>query len=65
MAIVNPHTFFRFAADHHALLVALYERRDGLTEAELLQIIRRFGGEGHPAAPYMVDRLRDLGFIGI
>ena len=63
MAIVNPQTFFRFAADHHALLVALYERRDGLTEAELLLIIRRFESEGSPSAHYMVDRLRDLGFI--
>lgn len=63
MAIVNPQTFFRFAADHHALLVELYQRRDGLTEAELLSIIRRFGGEGSPSAHYMVERLRDLGFI--
>ena len=63
MAIINPQTFFRFAADHHALLVALYERRDGLTEAELLLIIRRFESEGSPSAHYMVDRLRDLGFI--
>jgi hypothetical protein len=63
MAVVSPQTFFRFAADHHELLVELYQHRDGITEAELLQLIRRLGGEGHPSANYMVDRLRELGFI--
>lgn len=63
MAVVNPQTFFRFAADHHALLVELYPHRDGISEAELLQVIRRFAGEGAPSASYIVDRLRDLGFI--
>lgn len=63
MAAVNPQTFFRFAADNHALLVELYQRRDGITEAELLQLIRRFAGEGSPSASYVVDRLRELGFI--
>ncbi len=63
MAVVNPQTFFRFAADHHELLVELYQHRDGITEAELLQVIRRFAGEGSPSASYVVDRLRELGFI--
>jgi len=63
MAAVNPQTFFRFAADHHELLVELYQRRDGITEAELLQLVRRFSGEGGPSASYLVDRLRELGFI--
>ncbi len=63
MAVVNPQTFFRFAADHHELLVELYQHRDGITEAELLQLVRRFGGDGSPSASYIVDRLRDLGFI--
>lgn len=63
MAVVNPQTFFRFAADHHELLVELYQHRDGITEAELLQLIRRFAGEGSPSASYVVDRLRELGFI--
>lgn len=63
MAAVNPQTFFRFAADHHELLVELYQQRDGITEAELLQVIRRFAGEESPSASYVVDRLRELGFI--
>lgn len=63
MATVNPQTFFRFAADHHELLVELYQQRDGITEAELLQVIRRFAGEESPSASYVVDRLRELGFI--
>ena len=63
MATVNPQTFFRFAADHHELLVELYQRRDGITEAELLQLARGFSSEGGPTASYLVDRLRELGFI--
>ena len=63
MAVVNPQTFFRFAADHHELLAELYQHRDGITEAKLLNLIRRFAGEGSPSANYIVDRLRELGFI--
>ena len=63
MAVVNPQTFFRFAAEHHELLVELYQHRDGITEAKLLQLVRRFAGEGSPSASYIVDRLRELGFI--
>ncbi len=63
MAVVNPQTFFRFAADNHELLAELYPHRDGITEAELLRLIRRFAGEGSPSTSYMVDRLRELGFI--
>ncbi len=63
MATVNPQTFFRFAADYHELLVELYQRRDGITEAELLQLVRRFTTDGRPTATYLVERLRDLGFI--
>ena len=63
MAVVNPQTFFRFAADHHELLVEMYQHRDGITEAELLQLIRRRGSEGSPSANYIVERLCELGFI--
>lgn len=63
MATVNPQTFFRFAADHYEMLVELYQRRDGITEAELLQLVRRFSTEGGPSASYLVDRLCELGFI--
>jgi hypothetical protein len=63
MATINPQTFFRFAADYHELLVELYQRRDGITEAELLQLVRRFTVDGRPSANYLVDRLRELGFI--
>jgi len=63
MAVVNPQTFFRFAADHHQLLVELHQHRDGIAEAELLQLIRRFSTDGGPSANYIVDRLRELGFI--
>lgn len=63
MATVNPQTFFRFAADHHEMLVELYHHRDGISEAELLQLIRKFSVETNPSASYLVNRLRELGFI--
>ncbi len=63
MAGVSPQTFFRFAAEHHELLVEIYQRRDGLSEAELYALVRRFQGEASPGAAYLVGRLRELGFI--
>jgi len=63
MATINPQTFFRFAADNHELLVELYQRRDGITEAELLKLVRDFTADGRPSANYILDRLRELGFI--
>ena len=63
MATIHPQTYFRFAAEHHELLKALYEQRDGITEAEAMRCIRRFAGSGAPSAFYMLERLRDLGFI--
>ncbi len=63
MAIVNPQTFFRFAADHHELLEEIYQRREGITEAELLQVIRRCAADGGPSAGHVVGRLLKLGFI--
>jgi hypothetical protein len=63
MASINPQTFFRFAADYHELLVELYQRRDGISEVELLQLVRSFSAEGRPSAHYLLERLRELGFI--
>ncbi|MDD2600290.1 MAG: hypothetical protein PHO37_13870 [Kiritimatiellae bacterium] len=63
MAVINPQTFFRFAADHHELLIELYQHRDGITETQLLQTARRLSGEGSPAAGYIAERLLALSFI--
>lgn len=63
MATVNPQTFFRFAAEHHELLMDLYQQRDGIPEAALLQLIRRHSEVDSPSSSYMVDRLHELGFI--
>lgn len=63
MATVNPQTFFRFAADHHALLIDLYYKRDGLSEAELMELIRRHADEATPGPLYMRDRLLGLGLL--
>lgn len=63
MPTVNPQTFFRFAADHHALLTELYYKREGLVEAELLALIRRHADVQSPSAVYMRDRLVELGIL--
>ena len=63
MATVNPQTFFRFAADHHALLTDLYYKQDGLSEAELLELIRRHADDATPSALYMRDRLVGIGVL--
>ena len=63
MAAVNPQTFFRFAAEHHALLSELYYKREGLSEAELLALVRRYADVQSPSAVYMRDRLVELGVL--
>jgi len=63
MATINPQSFFRFAADHHTLLTDVYYKQDGLTEAELLELIRRHADEATPGTQYMRDRLVSLGVL--
>ncbi|MFO8071743.1 MAG: hypothetical protein R6V85_07690 [Polyangia bacterium] len=63
MPAVNPRTFFRFAAEHHALLTELYYRREGLPDAELLELIRRHSDLQSPSASYLRDRLLELGIL--
>ncbi|AKJ64224.1 hypothetical protein [Kiritimatiella glycovorans] len=63
MALTNPQTFFRFAAEHYALLCELYYKKDGLPEAEVFALIRRYAEPQSPTAPYMRDRLLDLGIL--
>jgi hypothetical protein len=64
MAAVNPHTFFRFASEHDALLTELYYKSNGLPEVELLSIIRRHNNSMQsPGAGYIRDRLVELGFL--
>lgn len=63
MAATNPQTFFRFAAEHHALLCELYYKRDRLPEAEVYSLIRRHADAPSPGAAYMRDRLIELGIL--
>lgn len=63
MAPVSPRAFFRFAAEHTDIVADLYQRRDGMTESELLQTIRRHIGEGPPGPVQVLTRMLELGFI--
>ncbi len=63
MAQTSPQTFFRFAAEHHALLCELYYKRNGLPEAEVFSLIRRHAETQSPGAAYMRDRLLELGIL--
>lgn len=63
MAAINLQSFFRFAVDHMQLVDELYARPDGVSEAELMTLIRRVGEAEAPGAAYVRDRLLELGFI--
>ncbi len=62
MPEISPGRFFRFAADHGALLVALYYRRERIGEADLLELIRKHAPPGGAASTHVLGQLLDLGF---
>jgi hypothetical protein len=63
MPEISPQSFFRFAADHHAILVALHYRRDRIGEADLLALIRSHAHPSAPGAEYLLGQLLALGFV--
>ena len=65
MAQVQPQQFFRFAGDHCDMLLELYRHcdRQSISEARLLQVIRRFSTLESPSSGYLLERLLRLGFL--
>lgn len=59
----SPAAFFRFAADHTALLLDLFHAREGFTEGELYERIRQHRAGTEPTTEFVFSRLRELGFI--
>ena len=65
MPEITPSRFFRYAADHHAVLIDLHYQQDRVSEADLLAIIRKHASENGPGAHYVLEQLLQLGFIEI
>ncbi len=59
----NPHSFFRFAARYYPLLLDLFYRREGFTEADLRNLIESTCTESDPAPATVIDQLLSLGII--
>ncbi len=58
----SPAAFFRFAAEHHELLVDLFRRRS-FTEGELHEVIRRHERPTHANTVHVAEQLQSLGVI--
>ena len=59
----NPQSFFRFAAKYYPLLLDLFYRREGFTEADLRDLIEANRGEGDAGAEKVIDQLQSLSLI--
>jgi hypothetical protein len=59
----NPQSFFRFADRHYPLLIDLFYRSTGLTEADLRDLIETSRTEGDPASATIINQLMSLGII--
>lgn len=59
----NPQSFFRFADRHYSLLIDLFYRSTGLTEADLRDLIETFRTEGDPGSATIINQLEILGII--
>ncbi|KJR96748.1 MAG: hypothetical protein VR65_27260 [Desulfobulbaceae bacterium BRH_c16a] len=53
----NPQSFFRFAARYYPLLLDLFYRREGFTEADLRNLIETIASEGDPNPSTVIDQL--------
>jgi len=63
MPEITPARFFRFAAEHNALLADVYYRRDLISEADLFKLIRSNAQPGSPSAQHVLEQLIALGFM--
>ncbi len=59
----NPQSFFRFAARYYPLLLDLFYRREGFTEADLRNLIEGFRSEGDPGPATVIDQLLSFSII--
>lgn len=59
----TPQSFFRFADRQYALLVDLFYRSEGLTEADLRDLIEASRTEGDPASATVINQLISFGII--
>jgi hypothetical protein len=59
----NPQTFFRFAARYYPLLLDLFYRREGFTEADLRDLIEGLGSDGDPGPATVIDQLLSFSII--
>ena len=65
MPEITPSRFFRYAAEHHVVLVDLHYQQGRISEADLLAIIRKNANENGPGAHHVLEQLLQLGFIEI
>ena len=59
----NPQSFFRFAARYYPLLLDLFYRREGFTEADLRNLIEGLAAEGDPGPATVIDQLLSFSII--
>lgn len=59
----NPQSFFRFADRHYPLLLDLFYRSTGLTEADLRDLIDVSRTEGDPGSATIINQLSSHGII--
>lgn len=59
----NPQSFFRFAARYYPLLLDLFYRREGFTEADLRNLIEGLATEGDPGPATVIDQLLSFSII--
>lgn len=59
----NPQSFFRFAARYYPLLLDLFYRREGFTEADLRNLLEGFHTEGDPGPATVIDQLLSFSII--
>jgi hypothetical protein len=59
----NPQSFFRFAARYYPLLLDLFYRREGFTEADLRNLIEGIASEGDPNPSTVIDQLLSFSII--
>jgi len=60
---LSPQSFFRFADRHYSLLIDLFYRSTGLTEADLRDLIEASRSEGDPGSATIINQLISFGII--